>query len=392
MILTINCGSTSIKYKLFDNNESLYGGEVTGIATDESRVRHTTASEEIVEDYDVTTHEEGIRHIVEFIMGDDRGEPIENSDITAVGHRVVHGGDLTKAHIVNQPVKETIREFASIAPLHNPVNLVGIETMEDYFPNVPQVAVFDTAFHQTMPPEAFLYGIPYEFYENHDVRRYGFHGISHSYVAHKACEMLNRSVNETNLITCHLGGGCSVTAIKQGNSIDTSMGFSPLEGVLMATRSGDIDPTVLEYLRDQCGIDFDESLEILNNESGLAGISGINSRMEDILAAYEAGNERAELAIRKFAYSIRQYVGSYAITLDDVDMIVFTAGIGENVPLVRELIGTLPILGTEIDSAQNEATVGKPGVISTNESNIDVVVIPTKEEYRIAQLARRLTE
>lgn len=390
MILVVNCGSTSIKYELFADGESVRTGEVTGIGTLESTVRQVVGDEEVTREHSVTDHREGIRHVVDAITGDGHGESVDESDITAIGHRVVHGGDLTEAHVVDQTVKETIREFAAIAPLHNPVNLDGIEAMEDHFPSVPQVAVFDTAFHQTMPPEAFLYGIPYEYYEEHDVRRYGFHGISHAYVAHETCKLLDRSVDETNLITCHLGGGCSVTAIERGRSIDTSMGFSPLEGIMMTTRSGDVDPTVIEYLHTHCEVDREEIFEVFNNESGLAGISGVGERMEDVLAAREEGHERAALAIRKFAYSVRQRIGAYAITLGDVDAIAFTAGIGENVPLLRELVGTLPILGAEIDPSKNEATVGKPGLISTDRSTIDVLVVPTHEERRIARETRRL--
>jgi acetate kinase len=330
--------------------------------------------------------------VLEYVTHGRHGILDGKEEIAAVGHRVVHGGDLAEPRVVDESVKETIRAHVPVAPLHNPANLAGIEAMEARLPDVPQVAVFDTAFHQTLPPEAYLYALPYRFYEEHGVRRYGFHGISHGYVSERASEMLGREIEETNLVTCHLGGGCSVAAVEGGRSVDTSMGFSPLEGVVMATRAGDVDPTVVEYLVETLGMDLDAVFEMLNNESGLAGLSGISGDMREILAAREDGNERADLAVRTFAYSVKQRIGAYAATLGGVDALVFTAGIGENVPLVRELAGDLPILGAEIDPERNASVVGEPGVVSTEGSDVDVLVVPTDEELRIARQTAALLE
>lgn len=389
MIPVLNCGSTSIKYELFSDLDSIAEGEVGNIGEADSYVTHSTDCEEVTEERSIEDHHGGMTVILEYITQ----ELLEDADeITAVGHRVVHGGDLAEPQIVDESVKETIREYVPIAPLHNPANLEGIEAMEARLPDTPQVAVFDTAFHETLPPEAYLYALPYRYYEEHDIRRYGFHGISHGYVSERACEMLDRAVEETNVITCHLGGGCSVAAIEEGRSVDTSMGFSPLEGIVMATRTGDIDPTVVEYLVETLEMDLETVFDVLNNESGLAGLSGISGDMREILAASKEGDERADLAIQTFAYSVKQRIGAYAATLGEVDAIVFTAGIGENAPLVRELAGDLPVLDTAVDAEKNESVVGDPGVISTEDSDIDVLVVPTDEELRIARQTAALVE
>lgn len=389
MIPVLNCGSTSIKYELFSDLESVAEGEVGNIGEADSYVTHSADGEEVTEERSIDDHHEGMGIILEYITH----ELLDDSEeITAVGHRVVHGGDLAEPQVVDESIKETIREYVPIAPLHNPANLEGIEAMETRLPDTPQVAVFDTAFHETLPPEAYLYALPYRYYEEHNIRRYGFHGISHGYVSEKACEILDSPVEETNVITCHLGGGCSVAAVKEGRSVDTSMGFSPLEGIVMATRTGDVDPTVVEYLVETLDMDLQAVFDVLNNESGLAGLSGISGDMREILAARKGGDERADLAIRTFAYSIKQRIGAYAATLGEVDALVFTAGIGENVPLVRELAADLPVLGTAVDPEKNESVVGEAGIVSTEESDIDVLVVPTDEELRIARQTAALVE
>jgi acetate kinase len=389
MIPVINSGSTSIKYELFADLESIAEGEVGSIGESDSYVTHVVDGDEGTTERAVDDHHDGMGIILEYLTR----ELLEDADeITAVGHRVVHGGGLAEPRVVDESVKETIREYVPIAPLHNPANLDGIEAMEARLPDTPQVAVFDTAFHETMPPEAFLYALPYRYYEDHDIRRYGFHGISHAYVSERACEMLDRAVEETNVITCHLGGGCSVAAVDGGRSVDTSMGFSPLEGIVMATRTGDLDPTVVEYLVETLEMDLETVFDVLNNESGLAGLSGISGDMRELLAARREGDERADLAIRTFAYSVKQRIGAYAATLGAVDAIVFTAGIGENAPLVRELAGDLPVLDTAVDAEKNESVVGEPGVISTADSAIEVLVVPTDEELRIARQTAALVE
>lgn len=392
MILVINCGSTSIKYELFDDLESIIEGKIGNIDQPDSYVKHTVDDKTVTENRSIENHKEGMGVVLEYITQTEKGRIDDTAEVTAVGHRVVHGGDITEPRIIDSSTKETIREFASIAPLHNPVNLRGIEAMETHLPDTPQVAVFDTAFHQTMPPEAYLYALPYQYYEEKNIRRYGFHGISHAYVAQQACEFLDQPIDKTNIITCHLGGGCSITAVEQGRSVDTSMGFSPLEGVVMATRTGDIDPTIVKFLVENHGMDREEVFEILNNKSGLAGLSGISGDMRELLDARKNGDDQADLAIRTFAYSIKQQIGAYAATLETVDALIFTAGIGENTPLVRKLAGDIPLLGTEIDPGKNEMITSEPGIISTDESAVDVLVVPTNEELRIAKQTKDLVD
>ena len=388
MILVINCGSTSIKYELFADLETVLEGRVGEIGERNSFVQQTSDGEEMTEKRRIGDHHEGMSLVLECVTHPEHGVGMETSELTAVGHRVVHGGELTEPRLVDESVKATIRDYAPIAPLHNPASLQGIEAVETHLPESPQVAVFDTAFHRTMPPTAYLYGLPYEYYEERDIRRYGFHGISHAFVAKESYELLGKPPTETNLLTCHLGGGCSLTAVEGGHSIDTSMGFSPLEGTLMATRAGDVDPTVLKYLVDNYRMDLDDVFEVLNERSGLAGLSGLSGDMRELLQARRDGSERADLAIRTFANSIRKRIGSLAVTLGDVDALVYTAGMGENVPLIRELTGNLSALGAEIDDRRNESAVGERAVISTDESDVDILVVPTNEELRIARQSR----
>jgi len=385
VILVLNVGSTSVKFELFDGLESIAEGAVTDVGEAESRTWLTAGEETVEETGQVADHAEAIDVALSGLIGGDAAVLSDIDSIRAVGHRVVHGGELSTPHLIDEDVKETIREFASIAPLHNPVNLAGIEAAEDALPRAPQVAVFDTAFHQTMPPRAYLYGLPYEYYEEYGIRRYGFHGISHEYVGREAAAMLSSPFEDVNLVTCHLGGGCSMAAIEAGRSVDTTMGFSPLEGLIMATRTGDLDPTVVEYLVDERGMRLEGVFETLNHESGLAGLSGVGEDMRDVLAARAEGNERAELAVDAFAYRIQKYVGAYAAVLDGVDGLVFTAGIGENAPSIREQVCAAPGLGIDLDDEANRAAQGEEAIVSTDDSAIPVLAVPTDEELMIAR-------
>ncbi|MFW5956607.1 MAG: acetate/propionate family kinase [Halorhabdus sp.] len=392
MILVLNVGSTSVKYELFDDLESVTEGAVTGIDEAESRVRQTAGGTTAESTEHVADHAAAIDIALACLTDCENAVLTDLEAIDAVGHRVVHGGPLSESLLIDEDVKETIREYVPIAPLHNPVNLAGIEATEAALPDVPQVAVFDTAFHQSLPPRAYLYGLPYEYYEEHGIRRYGFHGISHQYVSREAAAMLDRSVEETNLITCHLGGGCSMAAIEGGRSVDTTMGFSPLEGLLMATRTGDLDPTVVQYLVDEAGMDLDEVFAVLNHESGLAGLSGIGEDMRELLTAREAGDERAALAIDVFTYRIVKYVGAYTAILGDVDGLVFTAGIGENASAIREQVCAAPGLGLDLNDERNRATRGESAVISSDDSEVPVLTVPTDEELMIARETAALVD
>jgi acetate kinase len=392
VILVLNVGSTSVKYELFDALESVTEGAVADIDEAESRVWQTAGGATIEATERVADHTEAVEIALTALTERENAVLSDVIDIDAVGHRVVHGGPLSESRVIDDGVKETIREYVPIAPLHNPVNLAGIEATEAVLSDVPQVAVFDTAFHQSMPPRAYLYGLPYEYYEEYDVRRYGFHGISHQYVSREAAAMLERPIEETSLITCHLGGGCSMAAIDGGRSVDTTMGFSPLEGLLMATRTGDLDPTVVQYLVDEEGMTLEEVFEVLNHESGLAGLSGIGEDVRDLLAAREAGDERAALAVDVFTYRIAKYVGAYTAILDDVDGLVFTAGIGENASKIREGICEAPGLGIDLDDERNRATQGEPALISADGSEVPVLVVPTDEELMIARETAALVD
>lgn len=314
-------------------------------------------------------------------------------EIAAVGHRVVHGGEsFSKSVIIDEDVMKAIEENVEIAPLHNPPNIMGIRACQKLLPNIKQVVVFDTAYHQTMPDESYIYALPYEYYEKYKVRRYGFHGTSHAYVAHRAAEMLDIDFDKVNLITCHLGNGASLTAIKGGKSIDTSMGFTPLEGLIMGTRSGDLDPAILPYIMQKENLNSDEMNNVLNKNSGVYGISGVSSDFRDIEEAQEKGNKRADLALRAYAHRVRKYIGAYFTELDHVDGIVFTAGLGENSPEMRESICKgLEILGIKIDTQKNNVR-GKDTVISADDSKVKVLVIPTNEELMIARDTLKLVK
>jgi len=308
------------------------------------------------------------------------------SDLSAVGHRVVHGGEeISKSVIISNKIIKTISQYSDLAPLHNPPNLMGIRAMRHLLPRVPQVAVFDTAFHQTIPQRAHLYAIPYELYQKYRIRKYGFHGTSHRYVAWRAARLLNKTEEETNLITCHLGNGCSITAIEGGKSIDTSMGFTPLEGLIMGTRSGDIDPAIIFYLTERQGMEINKINTLLNWRSGLLGVSGVSNDIREIQKEAERGNKRAKLALEMFGYRIKKYIGAYTAILSRLDALVFTGGIGENaVDIRREICNNLGNIGIELDDRENKEAVQKERLISTKDSKTRVFVIPTDEEAMIA--------
>ncbi|GAB7095329.1 acetate kinase [Halolamina litorea] len=392
MILVLNVGSTSVKYELFDGQMSVAEGAVTNVGEGETVISQTVGGETAEEETDIADHTAAIEAVLSRLTGEDAVALEEPGEIEAVGHRVVHGGPLSEPQLIDSAVVKTIERYASIAPLHNPANLRGIEGAEAALPDLPHVAVFDTAFHETMPPKAYRYGLPNEYYKDHRIRRYGFHGISHEYVGEEAASMLDQPFSESTLITCHLGGGCSVAAIENGRSVDTSMGFSPLEGLLMATRAGDLDPAVVQYLVDEVGMDLDRVFDVLNHESGFAGLSGVSDDLREVLEAAGAGDERAELAVDVFVYRIVKYVGAYAAVLGDVDGLVFTAGIGENAPTIRKRVCTAPGLGTELDDEANRAAIGERAIVSTADAEIPVLVVPTDEELMIARETARVAD
>ena len=385
-ILVINCGSSSIKFKLFEMPEKtlVAQGIVEKIGEETSFFTLKTENKTEKKEIKISNHSEGLELIAKALT--DRKNNILSSidEIKGVGHRVVHGGEgFDRSVIIDHFVIKRIEEYIDLAPLHNPHNLAGIKASMKYFPGSLQVASFDTAFHTTIPPVSYIYGIPYRYYEKYKIRRYGFHGISHRYVARRAAEIMGLGKYDINVITCHLGNGCSVTACKNGKSVDTSMGLTPLEGLLMGTRTGDIDPGVIFYIAGKEGLSVDEINKIFNKNSGLLGISGVSNDFRNLMENIE--NPRVKLAIDIFCYRLKKYIGAYMAVLGKVDAIVFTAGIGENVPYVREKsLENMEIFGIEIDPEKNKETVGKEGKISTEKSKVDVYVIPTNEELAIA--------
>ncbi len=391
-ILVVNCGSSSIKYKLFDA-DSLTGvasGLLERIGSRPAILRHEVSGIVARSEVDVSNHRQGLEIILRILLEAEPKAIDSLREIVAVGHRVVHGGDaFFESTIVDENVLGALRKWAKLAPLHNPPNIAGIEAARSLLPSVPQVAVFDTAFHQTMPETAYLYAIPYELYGKFGIRRYGFHGTSHKYVAQKAAEILGEPIEKLRMITCHLGNGCSITAVKNGRSIDTSMGFTPLEGLVMGTRSGDIDPSIVFYLIGE-GFPPREVEDMLNKKSGLLGVSGVSNDIRDVEREAEAGSKRARLALEVFAYRAKKYIGAYAAVLGGLDVLVFTGGIGENDPLIRGMIcDNLGFLGLKIDEDANRATVGRTGVISSEQSKVRVLVVPTDEELAIAEETRK---
>lgn len=391
-ILVVNCGSSSIKYKLFDADllTGVASGLLERIGSRPAVLKHEVRGIVSRSEVDVSNHRQGLELILRVLLDAEPKAIASLEEIVAVGHRVVHGGDsFFEATVVDEKVLEALRKWAYLAPLHNPPNIAGIEAARSLLPKVPQVAVFDTAFHQTMPETAYLYAIPYELYEKFGIRRYGFHGTSHRYVAHRAAEILGEPLEKLRMVTCHLGNGCSITAIKNGRSIDTSMGFTPLEGLVMGTRSGDIDPSIVFYLIGE-GFSPREVEDILNKKSGLLGVSGVSNDIRDVEREAEAGSKRARLALDIFAYRAKKYIGAYTVVLGGLDILVFTGGIGENDPLIRRMIcDNMSFLGLMIDEDANRVTVGRTGVISSRQSRVKVLVIPTDEELAIAEETRK---
>ncbi len=387
-VLVVNCGSSSLKYQLIDSEteQALAVGLCERIGID-GRLKHTPAGgEKVVLEDALPNHEVAIKNVLAALTNPEYGVIKDLSEIGAVGHRVVHGGEkFTKSVLIDDAVIAGIKECCDLAPLHNPANLIGIDACMKLMPGVPEVAVFDTAFHQTMPKEAYLYAVPYEYYEKYGVRRYGFHGTSHSYVSKRAIAVAGLDANNSKVVVCHLGNGASCSAVLNGCSVDTSMGLTPLEGLIMGTRSGDIDPAVIEFVAKKENKSLAEMMTVLNKKSGVDGMSGVGSDFRDLDAAAKEGNERAQVAVKAFAYRVAKYVGAYAAAMNGVDAIAFTAGIGENDGKVRKMIcERLGFLGITIDDAKN-AIRGEEIVISTPDSKVKVLVIPTNEELAICR-------
>jgi acetate kinase len=389
-VLVINCGSSSLKYQVLDmDGENLLAkGLVERIGMDGSVITHTKIGSEDKwkNEVPMPTHKEAIEQVLNAIVDPEHGVLKDMSELGAVGHRVVHGGErYANSVLIDEEVLTHLDELSELAPLHNPANILGIRACQKLMPNTPMVAVFDTAFHQTMPAESYIYALPYEYYEKYGVRRYGFHGTSHKYVADRAAKMMNVSLDDMKLITCHLGNGASVSAIKRGKCIDTSMGFTPLEGLVMGTRCGDIDPSITTYISEKENLSAEEMNEIMNKKSGVLGISGISSDFRDIEAAAEEGNERAQLALKVFAHKVRAYIGAFIAEMNGLDALVFTAGVGENDIAMRDIIcNDLGNLGIKLDLVKNKIR-GKECIISRSDSPVTIMLIPTNEELMIAR-------
>jgi len=388
-ILVINCGSSSLKFQLInsDTEAVLAKGLCERIGIEGSNlVYQPTGGEKETLEAPMPTHTQAIQMVIDALINEKTGVISSLEEIGAVGHRVVHGGEkFASSTVITDEVIKAIEECSDLAPLHNPANLIGINACKELMPNVPMVAVFDTAFHQTMPDYAYLYGIPYKYYENYKVRRYGFHGTSHMFVSQRAGAVLNKPVEELKTIVCHLGNGASVTAVKYGKSVDTSMGLTPLEGVLMGTRSGDLDPAVLEFIAKKENLSLSEVMNILNKKSGLLGVSESSSDYRDITSGAANGDYKSKKAKEVFAYRVAKYIGAYTAAMNGVDCIVFTAGVGENAASARtEICEYLGYLGITVDESKN-AIRGEEIVISTEDSKVKVLVIPTNEELAIAR-------
>ena len=387
-VLVINAGSSSLKYQLLnpDTQEILAKGLCERIGIDGKFTYKPTGKTAVkAADVAMPTHSEAIQTVLNALVDKDNGVIGSMAEIDAVGHRVVHGGEkFAKSVLITDEVMAAIEECNPLAPLHNPANIIGIRACQQLMPGTPMVAVFDTAFHQTMPPVAYTYALPYEYYEQDKVRRYGFHGTSHKYVAQRAAAMLGKPIEELKLISCHLGNGSSITAIDGGKSVDTSMGFTPLAGLPMGTRAGDLDAGILQYLMNKHGMNIDEMLNVLNKKSGVEGISAISSDFRDLENAEAQGNQRAELALRVFDYSVKKYIGAYAAAMGGVDAVIFTAGVGENGPETREsACAGLEFLGIKIDPEKDKVR-GKEMDVSADDAKVRVLVIPTNEELMIA--------
>ncbi len=396
-VLVINCGSSSLKYQLIetDSETVLAKGLCERIGIDGSAITHTPkGGDKVTTTVPMKDHTDAVKLVIEKLTDATVGVIKSLDEIDAVGHRVVHGGEkFATSVVIDDEVMEAIAECNDLAPLHNPANIIGINACKEVMPGVPMVAVFDTAFHQTMPDKAYMYGIPYEYYEKYKVRRYGFHGTSHDFVSKRAAEILGKKREELNIIVCHLGNGASISAVKKGQSVDTSMGLTPLEGLIMGTRSGDIDPAIVSFIADKEGITADEVVNILNKKSGVLGLSGgISSDFRDLGDAAESGNEMAKNTLDAYAYRVAKYIGAYMVAMGGVDVIVFTAGIGENNAIVRALVGNyLTCLGTSIDPEKNKLR-GEEVILSAENDKVVTMVVPTDEELAIARETVRLTK
>lgn len=394
-ILVVNCGSSSVKYQFIDmqGEKVLCKGLAERVGIEGSRLVHRVNADKHVIEKPMKDHEEALKLILEVLLDPEIGVIKDLSEISAVGHRVVHGAErFASSVLIDDEVMKVLEDNVHLAPLHNPPNIMGIRAVQKLLPNVPNVGVFDTAFHQSMPKKAFLYPIPYEFYEKYRIRRYGFHGTSHRYVSRRAAEILGRDYYDFKVITCHLGNGASIAAVRHGRSVDTSMGFTPLEGVVMGTRSGDIDPAIVIYMQQNLGMPVDKVYDLLNKKSGMLGLAELSSDMRDIEDAACAGNEKAQMALDIYVYRIAKYIGAYAAAMNGVDAIVFTAGVGENSPYIREKVcAYLGFMGVKIDKALNDVK-GVERIVSTPDSKVAVLIVPTDEELVIARDTKKIVE
>ena len=387
-ILVINCGSSSLKYQLINSETEgvLAKGLCERIGIDGMLTYQPEGGEKEKSEIAMPTHKEAINAVLAALTNEKSGVIKSLSEVGAVGHRVVHGGEkFTSSCLINDESMKAIEECNDLAPLHNPANLIGIRACQELMPGVPMVAVFDTAFHQTMPDVAYTYGIPYEYYEKYKVRRYGFHGTSHSYVSKRTAEIVGKPYDQMKIIVCHLGNGASISAVNCGKSVDTSMGLTPLEGLVMGTRSGDLDPAIIDFVGKKEGLSLDEMNEVLNKKSGMLGISGVSSDGRDLEAAAETGNKRAQLALDVFDYRVIKYIGAYAAAMNGVDAIAFTAGIGENnIKMRKDVCSSLTYLGVKLDEEKNNVR-GEERIISADDSKVQVLLVPTNEELAIAR-------
>jgi acetate kinase len=394
-ILVVNSGSSSIKYQLFDMEKEivLAKGLVERIGLDGSVINHQpNDKEKVVKKADIPTHEVGIKLVLEALVDKEHGVIDNMDEINAVGHRAVHGGIIAESILINEEFKKEYKRLFTLAPLHNPPGLMGMNACEKLMPDIPHVAVFDTAFHQTMPAKSYTYALPKDLCKKYGIRRYGFHGTSHKFVSRKAAELTGIDINNSKIITCHLGNGASITAIKNGKSVDTSMGLTPLEGLVMGTRCGNIDPAIIPFLMEQENLNIEQVNDILNKKSGVLGISGISSDFRDLEAAAENGDEEAQLALDVYVHYVKKIIGSFAAVLNGVDILVFTAGLGENSILIREMIcSEMDYLGIKIDLEANKVR-GKEKIISTDDSLCKVVVVPTNEELMIARETKEIAD
>jgi acetate kinase len=396
-ILIINCGSSSVKYQLIDTDSevALAKGMVSRIGMSASVLTHKPHDRpEVKVSGEILDHVVAIEYVVSMLMSENHGVIKDRSEIQAVGHRVVHGGEkFADSVLIDQELMRELRNLIELAPLHNPHNIRGINACQKTLPGIPQVAVFDTALHHSMPPYAYIYGIPYVLYKRYGIRRYGFHGMSHRYVSQRAAAMVGKPITELKMITCHLGNGASVTAFDGGVSVDTSMGFTPLEGLLMGTRSGDLDPAVILHVMAREELSLHEANTLLNKHSGLAGISGVTSDVREIVETANEGNSNSKLALETYCYRLKKYIGAYAAALGGLDVLVFTAGVGENSADVRRLTcEKLEFLGIALDETKNKETAGAEADISTSGSRVRVLVVPTNEELVIARDTQRIVE